>query len=804
MYIAHIQIHSTQAQSVAKHSKNTGKLAKKLCSLKDLKMAAFLTGLLHDAGKNTDEFNEYILRAKADPSSVSRGEVIHSASGGCLISELAEKMNTQEYFAVELIREAIISHHGLYDCITPDGTVCYEKRAAKESQLDSIRQEVYSYVPKQELEKFFRQAVSELSTLVDRILTFINGKKGKLGSRHFYFGMSARLLLSLLIDSDRTDTVCFMDGRPLPKVASCQERKELWKKLSERLEDSLSQFDEVTAIGQIRKEIAEACFIASKRPSDIYHLVVPTGAGKTLSSLRYALNHAKRYGKKHIIYIAPYNSILEQNAEVIRKVLREDDLILEHHCNIVLEDEGENAEYKELTSNWATPIIVTTAVQFLETLFSSKTSSIRRMHALDDSVIILDEVQAIPIKCVSLFNLAMNYLAKIAGSSVVLCSATQPLFECLKVNSLNKPVDMMQGFSFNFHAFKRTEILDKTQMLPAGFDKNSLADFTLDTLGENRNVLLIVNTKSCARNVYYRLKELNESRDKDTQITLFHLSTNMCAANRKDTLDLIKKCLKGKKRMICVSTQLIEAGVDISFETVIRSLAGLDSIIQAAGRCNRNREKETEPGKVFIVKIADEDVSKLTDIKKAQEAMESVFAAYRSQPGFSDDYLQSKEAMDRYYANYFKAREAEMDYRIPQMDTSLVQLLSDNPIGTNSLNRKNGGQKTQLILRQAFKTAGDYFEVIPEKGMIDVVVEYNDESRELIAQMNSDISMECQKGLLRRLQPYSVSISEQQRNRLSDALFSLKNGSVVALRKEYYSEETGVCETPSRMDLHLF
>jgi len=798
VYIAHIRKDSNECQSVAEHSLNTANLAAELCSIDELKTAAYLAGLLHDAGKYTFGFKKYILKANDDPSSVRKGEVSHSASGAYLISELSDLMNTTEYFAVELIREAIISHHGLYDCVEPDGTISYYKRIEKESQIANIKNEVLKYISCEELTNNFLQTVAELNTLINKILLLIRSEKaGKLGSKHFYFGMSERMLMSLLIDADRVDTTCFMDRKLLPQVMSKQEFIEMWDRLSVNLEESLKGFKITNDIDLYRKEISDACLKAAEISSGIFRLVVPTGAGKTLSSLRYALHHAKRYGKRHIIYIAPYNSILEQNAEVIRNVLRENTLILEHHCNIVMDEEGDNARYKELTANWDAPVIITSAVQFLETLFSSKTSSVRRMHTLADSVIIIDEIQSLPIKCISLFNLAANYLVKICNSSIVLCSATQPLLDLLPENSLSKPHDMIENIQVYSDAFKRT-VIDPTNAVGNYLDINSLADFTLEKLNDHRNALVIVNTKTCARNLYIRLNEMNKAADKDKVIELFHLSTNMCAAHRKEVLNSVRDCLAKKKKMICISTQLIEAGVDISFETVIRSLAGLDSIVQAAGRCNRNCERRL--GKVYIVKIAEEDVSNLIDIKKAQDAMNTILYTYQTKPELLDNDLLSKKAMDMYYTAYFLARIPEMDYSVPKLDTSIVKLLSDNPIGTNSLVRKNGGQKTKLILRQAYKTAGDCFEVIPEEGLTDIVVEYNDESRELISQMNSDISIEKQIHLLRKLQQYSVSIPEQLKKRLNHALFNLKNGGIVALRKENYSMEVGVCETPSKME----
>jgi CRISPR-associated endonuclease/helicase Cas3 len=245
--------------------------------------------------------------------------------------------------------------------------------------------------------------------------------------------------------------------------------------------------------------------------------------------------------------------------------------------------------------------------------------------------------------------------------------------------------------------------------------------------------------------------------------------------------------------MICVSTQLIEAGVDISFETVIRSLAGLDSIVQAAGRCNRNCENKS--GNVFIVKIADENVSRIIDIKMSQEAMNTVLYTYHSHPELLDNDLLSKKAMDLYFTHYFMNRKSEMNYNIPALDTTIVELLSNNPIGSKNLKKK-------LLLKQAFKTAGEEFQVIADIAKRDVVVEWNKESKELIADMNSDISIEQQIGILKKLQVYSVSISVfEEKNLLSQsALFTLKNAGVVVLKEIFYDDQIGVSVNPTAMD----
>lgn len=791
MYIGHIRKNDNKIQSVSEHNLNTAFLANKLCFLDELKEVAFLAGILHDAGKYTEEFKNYIIKASHDKSLVIRGSVIHSSAGARIITDLVGTTSVMKSFTAEIIREAIISHHGLYDCVTPDGIISYNKRMEKNLPIELICNEFFKDVSKAVLEKKIEKAVEELSLITSRIISFCE-KEGnnRLGSKHFYIGMCVRLLMSSLIDADRTDTYCFMNNKDLPKIKNSEELGQYWKEHSQVLEEKLNDLSGDGEINKYRKEISAACLAAAEKKSGILRLVIPTGGGKTLSSLRYAVNHAKIYKKNRIIYIAPYNSILEQNAQVIRNMLGANADILEHHSNIVKETQGEYSEYQVLTSNWNSSVILTTAVQFLNTLFSSKPSSVQRMHSLANAVIVVDEIQAFPIKCTGLFNLAINYLTEFCESSVVLCSATQPLLDKIDKNSLVPPTDMIGGVGKYLEAFKRTVIIDKTNEINGGYNIDSLANFALERLEVVNSLLIIVNTKTCANNLFQQFNEL--MKDKTECIKLFHLSTSMCPAHRRFIIKYIKRCLRRGEKIVCVSTQLIEAGVDISFHEVIRSFSGLDSIIQAAGRCNRNGENKI--GNVYIVKITDENISNLPDIMIAQNAMDSLLLLYKENSGMFDDDLFSKKAMDIYYNIYFYNRKSEMDYRVPQLDTTIVDLLSINRIGTNNLT-----EKSALILKQAFKTAGEHFEVITDKGKTDIVVDYCSKSHRLLEKMNSNLTQDEQWIIEKKLQLYSVSISDSLKNRLKDAIIPLRNGDMLLLRSEYYSKETGVGVTASEM-----
>lgn len=781
-YIA--RIIDGREESVFAHSTDTAFLAEHHAP-EMLKSTIRLAALLHDAGKNCDEFLKYIKKTAEDPGSVKKGSVTHSTAGAIIVNDLAGKTKA-EIFASEIIRHAIISHHGINDCITPEGRSVFDHRHEKQQGMEDIYCEVYRYLPEDEIKELFNKSVAELALVVRRIAELVNEKK--IGTKSFYWGMLERLLLSLLIDSDRTASACFAKNIPPELIKSPQEY--LWDDLIEKLEGHLSGKPNDSYISRLRQEISSGCKVAGQIPERILRLVVPTGAGKTLSSLRYALYQAQSFAKKRIIYVAPFNSILEQNASEFRKALGNPgiDIILEHHSNLIPDD---TEKYEELTQNWSSPIILTSAVQFLNALFCAKSGSIRRMHALVDSVIIVDEVQSIPIRCIALFNMAINFLAGICDTSIVLCSATQPPFDALPDNRLLAPLDMLPGNAYYQESFRRTRIIDKTAMIPGGMDAQSASQFVSDLFKTNSSILFISNTKACVETIYYELKE--RFSDFPDAPHLFHLSTKMCPMHRRNALERIKIILDNKQPIICISSQLVEAGVDFSFKTVVRSAAGLQNIIQAAGRCNRNAEEEC--GDVFIVKLADalEDLSNLKEIRDAQNAFYSLL------DNLGGKELDSVEAMDEYYKHYFYSIVQTMPYPYPELGTTLVDLLSNNPIGINNLNRSGG--KTP-ILAQAFEAAGKYFQVIEEKDMVDILVEYDEKSKELIARLNAELDREELEVLLPQLQPYTVSVSRLMLKSLGEAVYTAINGDINVLLKQYYSQETGVGSTPSQMDFY--
>lgn len=809
-YIAHCKPGEEKDQSVSAHSREVSEIMKDIIPLSGLTKLAILIGLLHDAGKYSPAFQRYMDKIKKKVEKVYRGEVNHATAGGLLIKEL-----TNSTGLIEILSVIVFAHHGLQDCIDLEsGRHLLEKRQSsgyqeeEKIELELVRERLFQNVSRIDLEILAGEAAEEIKkAMINPILTFDKKYAGQdYGNRDFFMGMQVRLLLSVLIDSDRINTAEFTQERTIYDLQKVKSMAHIWnecidsfqKYMSSEQKNKESNHSE-SKLDIYRREIAQLCARAAAQEGLLYRLTVPTGAGKTLSSLRFALHHAKQFGKQHIYYVASYTSILEQNAETIRKAVGGKDIVLEHHCNVLQETEEEKARYRELTENWLeSPIIVTTAVQMLNTLFDGKTGSIRRMHSLCNSVIIFDEVQSLPIKTLELFNLAVNFLTKFCNTTVVLCSATQPLFDELPQNRLMKPIEMTGSADKYEKEFKRTQIVDKTDIKEAGLSVEELGEFVTELFHKEGQILIIVNTKSCAEKLYHYLEEKNLTEK------LFHLSTNMHVLNRRQELEKMKKLLEEKEEvpLICVSTPLIEAGVDISFRSVIRSLTGLDSIIQAAGRCNRHATAKI--GYVYVVRMNEkaENLSSLPDIKKAQEAMERV-AYYQKQKGTKYP-MDSEWLKAQYYRYYFSSQKGKTNYPVPEVSTNanLVSLLSDNRLARDRLVHFYGNKGPKnCLLKQAFKTAGELFEVIPEDGKFQVIVESGEYTTSRIAELEKgDCTFERRRDIIRELQLVTVGISQQTKDAIGHGIYSVYDYQLFMLQENYYDYKIGVLKEPKPME----
>ena len=461
MYPAHIR-ETGERQTVQEHCRNTAALAAAALRPLGLEKSAYLAGLLHDAGKNKQEYAQYLSEAVSGGNAV-RGSVNHTFAGvRLLLDRWHGGCGTFSYSDVtaELLAFAVGSHHGLFDCIDPQQHSGFFHRQTKEGIFydESRRGFLAQVADEEELERLFHNAVREMAPMLDRLAALSTQADDNEADREtaFYIGLLARMLLSAVIEGDRTDTAAFMDGIEPPVFP--EDMRPIWTERLAFMEKKLAAFPRKTPIDLARHTISDTCAAGAARPGGVYRLNVPTGGGKTLASLRFALTHAAKWNCSRIIFTAPLLSILDQNAQVIRDYIGDDALILEHHSNLAEPKETPERlqELELLTASWSAPIIITTLVQLLNTCFSGKTSAIRRFHALCGSVIVIDEVQTVPGKMLTLFNLAVNFLSEVCGATIVLCSATQPCLEAADHPLHRQPVDLVPQQKALWDVFKRT------------------------------------------------------------------------------------------------------------------------------------------------------------------------------------------------------------------------------------------------------------------------------------------------------------------------------------------------------------
>lgn len=763
---------TTACQTVSEHLRGTARHAAQCLRPVKLENAAYLAGLLHDMGKYPRNFQEYL--DAGDRS--RRGSVIHTFQGCRYILDAfhGEDAEPQAAVCAELIAFAVGAHHGLFDCVDPTRRLGLQYRCEKENiSYEEALAAYQSEVSKTEIEDLFGKASEEVSRIMNRL----DETYGDDGDYAFETGLLARLLLSAVIEGDRHDTAAFMNGQepdPWP-----EDMTPIWEGRLRYLEERLDQFSCDTPIAKARRRISETCRDFAARESGIYRLNVPTGGGKTLSSLRYALAHGARYHKRRLIFTSPLLSILEQNAAVIHDFVGDDSLILEHHSNAVQTGLSQNEldERELLVQSWDAPIIITTLVQLLNTLFDGKTTSIRRFQALCDSVIVIDEVQTVPAKMLTLFNLAIQFLSEQCGAAVILCSATQPELEGAAHPLRCRPEEIVPRDEKIWAAFRRTKLI----RIP---DRRleELPDWIRGQMDEADSLLVVCNKKSEAA---YLLE-----RTRSPDYRSFHLSASMCMQHRRDVLAALQEAL-GHTKVLCIATQVIEAGVDISFDGVLRLMAGMDSVVQSAGRCNRNAKSET-PRPVYTVNCADETLGMLRDIQRGKDASLALMEAFRSGPERFEEDLFSEESIRYYYrALYRDMTEGEQDYGIPDRKTSLFDLMGANEKYADDA----CADVDSFFLRQAFKTAGQYFSVFQED-TTDVLVPYG-RGKRLIEELCSErcrFDPAYRASLLKEAANYTVGIYSYQKKRLeqSGALVSVCGDCVLALAEGFYDNVTGL------------
>ncbi len=671
---------------------------------------AYFAGLWHDIGKYSDEFQGMLRAANGEDAHIeSHARVDHSTAG----AQHADK--TLDQICGRALAYVIAGHHGGL----PDGEAvdsCLRSRLQK--RIPSINN-----CPPELLESKPLQLPSSFK-----------------GNRlPFQYSVFVRMLFSCLVDADFLDTESFVDPRRSFERRGYQSLVEVESAFFDQLQ-ALQQASKPTHVNIFRERVLAQCLAAGERDAGLFSLTVPTGGGKTLSSMAFALRHAIKHGLQRIIYVIPFTSIIEQNATVFREMLG-DDVVLEHHSNF--EPEQEDHRSRLAADNWDAPVVVTTNVQFFESLFSNKPSRCRKLHNIAKSVVILDEVQALPshvlLPCLEILReLTLSYQC-----SIVLCSATQPA------------VQQREDFESGLQGVR--EIIENPHSLATQMSRTTIkvlnqvndADLIL-RLQSHRQVLCIVSTRKHARSLFEQLP---------SSAGTFHLSALMCPVHRTQILNRIRERLRQDEPCTVISTQLIEAGVDIDFPIVYRSVAGLDSIAQSAGRCNREGKLKT--GTVHI--FTPEHGIFPGHIRQTSQAAESVIRKY------PEDEILSIGAIDDYFKIYYWSKGTALD------ENGIMDLI-------------DSGQRHGDF---PFKIIAEQFRLITDT-MKPVIIPFDEHARRLIETL-SYADRPARIG--RSLQKYTVSVYPRQWDTLVQiGCLEVKAGTFPVLVDEsLYRSDVGLC-----------
>lgn len=744
-----------------------------------------------------------------------KGKIDHSTAGAQWINASLKNYGPlgQGELCGQILAQCLASHHGgLRDCLSVDGDNIFSARMAKvgeKTHLGECLQKVGPSVLKEAESLAGESVLRELLVPINTIMRQDCNHK----INEFQLGCLTKFLFSCLVDADRIDSADH--AHHYQSNERTHNQKPDWDKAIGCLENHLCMLKSRSPIDIIRHDVSERCLSRAFDPQGIYTLSVPTGGGKTLSSLRYALHHAKNHKLDRVIYIIPFTTIIDQNAKEVREILESDSSeqgkwVLEHHSS--LEPEKETWQTKLFSENWDRPVVFTTMVQFLDAWFGSGTRGARHIHPMARSVLIFDEIQTIPIKCVHLFCNTLNFMTKFMHTTAVLCTATQPLLDRLPDDikdkgqlQLSSNAELMGNRNQVGHLFtnlERVKVTDKCR--PAGWSLDELADFITEKFYTHGSCLVIVNTKQWAQDLHRACLDRGVA-----QKQLFHLSTNQCPAHRKallgdkETPGTLHYLLDKKEPVLCLSTQLIEAGVNISFGCVVRFLAGLDSIAQAAGRCNRHgelRDKKDNSlkGDAYIVNPDRESTGMLVDIEVGKEKTQRVLYE------FSSESILSPQCITQYFEYYFFGRRVDMSYPLKLkngVNRTILDMLSDN--SANNYAKKNDRRRAEdhkpyPLLMQSFQSAAQEFNVIdaPTQG---IIVPYG-KGAELIGNLcalapkSRDFFVE-----LRNAQQYCVNVFPNIFQKLGkqSAIHDIQHTGIMCLNECFYSKEFGLLEQPA-------
>lgn len=684
-------------QALEEHLNNTAKLSEQFASVFGKGELGRMAGCLHDIGKGSELFQNRIRH----PESTTKCD--HSTAGALEAFQWKQPG----------VAMCILGHHGgLLNLgsnmdTSEDGTVQARLKKGKEGKIPdySVWKKIYTHPDFSKVPKMNPQQSA------------------------FERYMEIKMLHSALVDADYLETESFVAEETVPRG-----EYDTIEQLKERLESYIENkkwlgFQE--GINGMRTEILETAASRGKEwPRGIYTLTVPTGGGKTVSSLRFALHHAAEHGLERIIYVIPYMNIIEQTATKFREILG-DKNVLEHHSNVIYEEEdGELNRFRLASENWDMPVIVTTAVCFFESLFHNKPSKCRKIHNMANSVIIYDEAQMLPVNywipCVQ----AIEKLSAIYRTTQVLCTATQP---AVTFSPETKVLKIARETEKYYEMFKRVTFHDAGLL--------SLEEI-VEKVDDNEQILCIVNTKRKAKQIYDMFLEKEDA---------FHLTTMMVPAHREEMLSAIRDRLEEGHSCKVIATCLVEAGVDLDFAHVMRELAGLDSVLQAAGRCNRNGKKLQ---KESVTEIFSTEGRVPDSIRQQVDAARYVMRKYEQ--------WDSLEAIEAYFKFWRELR------------------------GKENLDKKNVMEKVD---RYAYRDIAEVFHLI-ENDTYTIYIPWHEKGEELINALRNGRES---KALFRKLGRYGVNVYEKHyRDFLRLGNIELIQGVAVLNNMDLYHEDTGL------------
>lgn len=826
-------------QNLYSHLLNTGLEGKKLGKKVDMENICFLTGLLHDIGKASLDFQEKIIKN-------SNKMVDHSSLGGLFvfkiyrdllsdlnkssssnILKLKESMTADNNLIFELsdytniLIYTLMSHHSQYDMVRKNKDMIYVMTSFDRMEklenssyrfgenhddslgIDEFYIEVEQFFESKEIyiKEIFCQGFFDYIEIIKKLKEASSEYSSKEYAQALYFYKSilTRLLVSILKSADIRDTINAYEKIILDENE--EKLSQVEKKFEENINKKYDSFGKPEGnLNILRSKISKDILTRSKEDGvGIYKLDLPTGAGKTLLSLRYGINQMNYQKKDRFFYVTSFLSVLEQNAFEMREVLNNDDYILEHHSN-VLSDENEietddrddsleSIRKKFLLDYWTSPVVLTTTVQFYNSIFKGKSANLTRFKSFINSVIILDEWQSIPTEFLYITNLALNFLKIVMKATILLSTATQPRNASLSLKHKlsygdlkGEKEDIIDYKDYDFSAFERAKLKiykDINKM----YSSSDIRDLILES--PDKSILIILNTKKIVKKVYDLLEDSYRESD------LYYLTTNLTASDRLEKIDEIKFRLKSKDKICVVSTQLIEAGVDVDFDLVIRSISGMDSVVQAMGRCNREGLKKEAFTYLINLDKNEEKTSLLKGVDERKEACQKTLRSFSSN-------LDLKKLTDDYFENLYANLEEDKF-------TNIINLLSENKESYNEIQKKfnkynnylyDEDRKIFLDLFPSFKKAYNDFQLI-EDNQNTAIVFYDKTANDL--NRLEDLSLELygedylknlkeMKKIVKRLSRHTVSLNKNELKFCDNIL----DGSLYILPNNFYHEKFGV------------